>query len=100
MDRGQTEGKIRKQKQYKSTFSALTAPLNVDFKRSLGQILEVGQWLNMFPCYQNNTVLGQGEFKDGLIIRFGCTHVDLLKYCGGCQKKYFFNMHWITRWED
>eukprot|EP00957_Ditylum_brightwellii_P136506 10410256-Ditylum_brightwellii.AAC.1 len=68
MDKGQTEGKVMKQKHHKSTFSVVTKPLNADFKQSLGKTLDAGQWLNMLPHYRNNTVLGQGEFKDGLIV--------------------------------
>eukprot|EP00957_Ditylum_brightwellii_P070772 5378498-Ditylum_brightwellii.AAC.1 len=45
MDKGQTEGKVRKQKHYESTFSKVMEPLNADFKCSLGQTLEAGQWL-------------------------------------------------------
>eukprot|EP00957_Ditylum_brightwellii_P008931 676140-Ditylum_brightwellii.AAC.2 len=60
MDKSQAEGKVRNQKHYESTFSAVTEPLNTDFKCSLGQTLEAGQWLNVLPCYWNNTVLGQG----------------------------------------
>eukprot|EP00957_Ditylum_brightwellii_P151652 11548786-Ditylum_brightwellii.AAC.1 len=87
MGKGQTEGKVRKQKHYESTFSAVMKPLNADFKQSLGRTLEAGQWLNMPPQYWNITVLGQGEFKDGLIVQFGYEPTDLPKHCDGCQKK-------------
>eukprot|EP00957_Ditylum_brightwellii_P203069 15333088-Ditylum_brightwellii.AAC.1 len=87
MDKGQIEGKARKQKNCKSTFSVVTEPLNTDFKGSMGRTLKAGQWLNMLPCYRKNTVLSQGEFKDGLIVQFGYDPADLLKHCNRCQKK-------------
>eukprot|EP00957_Ditylum_brightwellii_P021178 1596687-Ditylum_brightwellii.AAC.1 len=42
----------------------------------------------MVPRYKINNVLGQGEFWDGLLLRYMCEPQDLPSHCEGCGEKY------------
>eukprot|EP00957_Ditylum_brightwellii_P185925 14154764-Ditylum_brightwellii.AAC.1 len=42
----------------------------------------------MMPRYKNNNVLGEGEFRDGLLMRYMSEPPDLPTHCDGCGKKF------------
>eukprot|EP00957_Ditylum_brightwellii_P189537 14427410-Ditylum_brightwellii.AAC.1 len=62
--------------------------MSPDIERAIRCSQECGQWLNMLPRYGNNTVLGEQEFCDNLLLRYRCTPADLPKTCDGCGKKF------------
>jgi len=89
MNTGRWEGKKRKSVRYESIFSEVSAPLSPDLKRGLEErAKEGGDWLNMMPRYKNNNVLGEGEFRDGLLMRYMSEPSDLPSHCDGCGKKF------------
>eukprot|EP00957_Ditylum_brightwellii_P134470 10251651-Ditylum_brightwellii.AAC.1 len=89
MNRGRWEGKSRKKVRYDNIYSEVCAPLSPDHKHCLEErAKEGGDWLNMLPRYKNNNVLGEGEFWDGLLMRYMLKPSDLPTHCGGCWKTF------------
>eukprot|EP00957_Ditylum_brightwellii_P021084 1588631-Ditylum_brightwellii.AAC.1 len=85
MNRGQWEGKKRKSVRYENIYSEVCAPLSLDLKRGLEErAKEGGDWLNMLPRYKNNNVLGEGDFRDGLLMWYMSEPLDLPTHCDGC----------------
>ena len=57
-------------------------------RKVLEQAPTNGAWLTATPCTLNGTVLTAGEFRDGLVMRFGLTPMDLPDRCDGCQSPF------------
>eukprot|EP00957_Ditylum_brightwellii_P133354 10167486-Ditylum_brightwellii.AAC.1 len=87
MQEGKTEGQKNKAVNYEAILDAVTSPMLPDVACTIRQAQECGLWLTFLPRYRNNTVLGDQEFRDSLLIRYQCTPTDLPKHCDGCGKK-------------
>eukprot|EP00957_Ditylum_brightwellii_P198210 15103358-Ditylum_brightwellii.AAC.1 len=68
MDSGREEGQKSKAEKYESVLIVVTQPMSPDIEHAIQRSQECGQWLNMLPWYQNNTVLGEQEFRDNLLL--------------------------------
>eukprot|EP00957_Ditylum_brightwellii_P002285 176063-Ditylum_brightwellii.AAC.1 len=69
MNKGQRERKKCKSEKYDCTFSEACAPLSPDQQQRLKErAKEGGEWLSMMPRYKNNNVLGEGEFRNVLLM--------------------------------
>eukprot|EP00957_Ditylum_brightwellii_P153404 11675860-Ditylum_brightwellii.AAC.1 len=88
MDSGREEGQKSKAEKYESVLIVVIQPMSPDIERTIRRSKEYGQWFNMLPRYQNNTVLGEQEFRDNLILQYHCTPADLPKHCDCCGKKF------------
>mmetsp|Transcript_3358 Transcript_3358/g.4920 ORF Transcript_3358/g.4920 Transcript_3358/m.4920 type:complete len:204 (+) Transcript_3358:449-1060(+) len=89
MNRGRWGGQLRKKVRYDNIYSEVCAPLSPDHKRGLEErAKEGGDWLNMLLRYKNNNVLGEGEFRDGLLMRYMLEPSDLPTHCDGCGEKF------------
>eukprot|EP00957_Ditylum_brightwellii_P145904 11110609-Ditylum_brightwellii.AAC.1 len=89
MNKGQREGKKRKSEKYDGIFNEVCTLLSPDQRWGLKErAKEGGEWLNMMPQYKNNNVLGEGKFRDGLLLRYLWEPQDLPSHCDGCRKKF------------
>eukprot|EP00957_Ditylum_brightwellii_P207261 15352175-Ditylum_brightwellii.AAC.1 len=88
MDSGRDEGQKSKAEKYESVLIVVMQPMSPDIERAIRHSQECGQWLNMLPWYRNNTVFGEQEFCNNLLLQYRCTPADLPKHCDSCGKKF------------
>eukprot|EP00957_Ditylum_brightwellii_P095446 7270093-Ditylum_brightwellii.AAC.1 len=88
MDSVREEGQKSKAEKYESVLIIMMQPVSPDIEHTIRHSQECGQWLNMLPRYRTNTVLGEQDFCDNLLLGYHCTPADLPKHCDSCRKKF------------
>eukprot|EP00957_Ditylum_brightwellii_P142852 10885076-Ditylum_brightwellii.AAC.1 len=68
MKAGRAKGQQNKVVQYKVLLVEVTLGLSSDVARANKCTQECGKWLDILPHFCNNTVLGQQEFHDSLLL--------------------------------
>ena len=68
MPSGQKAGWVRKTATHKAIYAEVAADFIVDLPRAMERSKQVGYWINILPCTLNNTVFGEQEFRDNVLL--------------------------------
>ena len=58
-------------------FDDITADMSADLKCTISHGKETGAWLSVTPTTVNRMELSAQEFRDALLMHYGCTPPDL-----------------------
>ena len=79
---------MRRAREYERALQDVSITFSEGRTRSLERAKEAGKWLSVLPQARNDTVLGETEFRDNLLLRYRCTPTNLPKKCDGCDKSF------------